>query len=174
VLEIALLFHDFGHVVGSHAMDHVFAAMQTKPAHIERFYGSDFHEYHGAQEFGKRRQPDTLRDILGSPLFDDVLAVLSHYDKREQAKKDEDYGRQFSPSLSDERLSTIHTLCDLLDRSSYLVLDYCTSGYCEAEVQETMRIAKDFLQKLRVVDDGSVAVDFESSQQLHQCSQESL
>jgi hypothetical protein len=160
VLELALLFHDFGHVVGSHAMDQVFSAMSSRPAHVQQFYGSEFHEFHGAQEFGKGNASSRIRAILGSPLFDDVLAVLSFCDTRgveegdEQGRlqREQDYG-SYSPTLSRDRLHMIHELCDRLDRSSYVFLDFCTAGYHDNSARHGMEASEAFVRTLSVTRD---------------------
>jgi hypothetical protein len=148
VLEIALLFHDFGHVVGSHAMDQVFATMKSKPD-IAKYYGSDFHEFHGAQELGNGQATDRVRKILGSPLFDDVMAVLTFYDTRPHDEKVAVYGN-FSPTLDRDSLYIVHQLCDRLDRSSYVALDFSAAGYHDADVDAALEITKGFLKTLYV------------------------
>jgi hypothetical protein len=151
VLELALLFHDFGHVVGSHAMDQVFAAMKSKPD-IAKFYGNDFHEFHGAQELGKGPVTDIVREILGRPLFDDVMAVLTFYDTRPHSDKVAVYG-DFSPTLDRDSLYIVHQLCDRLDRSSYVALDFSVAGYHDAIVEGALEVTKCFLKTLYVARD---------------------
>lgn len=154
VLEGALLLHDFGHVVGSHATDRVFAGIRSAPDLKKLgFHALDFHELHGAQELGRGGVSPRVRQILGSPLFDDVLAVLTCGDKRPLAEKEKTYG-SFKPSLPQDRIEVIHKLEDLLDRSSFVYLDYASAGYRPELVKDAHGIVRRFLDSLHVTESG--------------------
>jgi hypothetical protein len=154
VLESVLLLHDFGHVVGSHSMDKAFASMPGAPT-LRRFGLNplDYHELHGAQELGKGACSESVRSILGSPLFDDVLAVLTFGARSlPDAERRELFG-SYQPTLSQARLGVLHNLEDMLDRNSFVPLDYLAAGYPEDLVDEAKRVADDFLRSVKVAGD---------------------
>lgn len=157
VLEIALLFHDFGHVLGSHAMDKVFSGMRDAPPIGDWGYQhGDYHEMHGAQELSQGPASSRAREVLGSPLFDDAMAVLTMYDKRSVSEKAETYG-EFSPTLEQSRLRVIHKLLDRLDRNSFVTLDYVCAGYHESIVEHALETTQNFLKTLQVSSQGLVS-----------------
>jgi HD superfamily phosphohydrolase len=157
VLEIALLFHDFGHVPGSHAMDKVISSMRDAPPIGEWGYQhGDYHEVHGAQELSRGPASRRAREVLGSPLFDDAMAVLTMYDKRPASDKAETYG-DFSPTLEQPRLKVIHKLLDRLDRNSFVALDYLCAGYHESIVEQALETTQNFLKTLQVSSQGLVS-----------------
>lgn len=133
VLELVMLLHD-PHRIGSHALDRVIASIPGAPPIKPWGWGHDFHEYHGAQEVYRDRD---LKDILGE-FWADVLAVLSYPDKR--APNDPGRIKDFGPTppilpeghrapLTKDRIHLLYLLKDVVDRMSYLELDFRRSGF---------------------------------------------
>jgi hypothetical protein len=157
VLEISLLFHDIGHVLGSHAMDKVFAALRPESCIGKVFYEGDYHELHGAQIVGRGEWSGYIRGVLGEDVFGDVMAVLTHKDKRPIEDKFETYGH-YSPTLSAESIKIIARLEDRFDRASYVTLDFLCGGYEQDIVQAKSGLGREYVESL-LVTNGVVSVE---------------
>jgi hypothetical protein len=157
VLEVALLFHDIGHVLGSHAVDKVFAAFRPDSCIGKRYYEGDYHELHGAQIVGKGDWTAFIRQTLGPDVFGDVMAVLTRKDTRPLDQKIETYG-EYSPTLSEGRIKIIAHLEDKFDRASYVTLDYMCGGYAEDRLRPIRGLARTYVRAL-VIDDRKFSVE---------------
>lgn len=156
VLELALLFHDIGHVPGSHAMDRVFATLPGSPPIGKWGYGKeDFHEVHGARLVCQGPSTERIREVCGDKLFGDVMAVLVNDDKRSYDEKVSYYG-SYSPSLPQRTIDSLYALKDVLDRTSYLVLDHISAGYREDVVKAAREKVQRYLDSLLLTTDGEV------------------
>jgi hypothetical protein len=163
VLEISLLFHDIGHVLGSHAMDKVFATLRPDVCIGKQYYDGDYHELHGAQIVGRGESSADIRAVLGEDVFGDVMAVLTHKDKRPIEEKVKTYG-PYSPTFSYERTKAFARLEDRFDRASYVTLDLLCGGYDQDKVQAKKDLAREYVGSLTVKGDvvaveGSVSED---------------
>lgn len=166
VLEIALLFHDIGHVPGSHAMDKVFASMRGAPPIGEWGYGrEEYHELHGAELVGSGPSSPRIRSLCGEVVFGDVMAVLTHEDRRLHFEKVQTYGH-FKPNLPEDRVSILSDLKDRLDRTSYLKFDYLLGGYDNARVGEVVKAIERYHGSLFLTEKGVATTDAEAYQKI--------
>jgi hypothetical protein len=161
VLEVSLLFHDIGHVLGSHAMDKVFAALRPASCIGKKYFDGDYHELHGAQIVGAGEWSSHIRAVLGADAFGDVMAVLTHKDKRPIEEKVKTYG-DYAPTLSHERIKALARLEDRFDRASYVTLDLLCGGYEQDKVQAKKGLAREYVESLSVKRD-LVAVEVSDS-----------
>ena len=157
VLELALLFHDVGHVPGSHAFDNFFYTLPGAPRLLDFGFpsGRDYHEYHGPILVGKGEHSSYIREKCGEKLFGDLMAVITFDDKRPLAEKIADYGA-FTPSLSDNQIQRLYELKDRLDRASYLKFDYLLAGYHDHKVIQALERTEAYLASL-VLTESNVA-----------------
>lgn len=137
-LELSLLLHDLGHVLGSHSIDKLFYSKSDSP-NIENYGYSpyDFHEYHTVQ----LAAGDAFKAIFASDkiLLANVLAILSYDDKRPMAEKLEHYQFPCAPTLTQEQIELLYTLKDWLDRVSYLELEYQAINFT-SEIKEDAQV----------------------------------
>lgn len=149
VLELVMLLHD-PHRLGSHALDHVFASIPGAPPISTWGWSKDFHEYHGAKLVAKDTK---LQQILGE-YWADAFAILAYCDKRplNDPSRVEDYGI-IHPTLSPGRITLLHKLKDIADRSSYLILDYVRSGLDDSYTTQMIETVERFERSLEARDD---------------------
>ena len=155
VLECVMALHD-PHRFGSHEVDRLLAATPGAPPIKKWGWDHDFHEYHGAQEVYRDRD---IRQILGQA-FPDVLAVLSYRDNRDP----NDPGRikDFGPTppilpeghrepLTRDRIHLLYLLKDVVDRMSYLELDFRRSGFEPSLIQGLLACIQHYQENLITV-----------------------
>ena len=126
-LELALLLHDVGHVLGSHSIDKLFGSLSDAPK-LDTYgnSGYDFHEYHTA----KLVASDEIKSLFSSStLHANVMAILTYEDERSISDKARYYGFSNNVTLSDSKLKILYTLKDWLDRVSYLELEYSAINF---------------------------------------------